>query len=171
LEQDQIINKVDSSGLLTIDLADYYPAGERVLFDLKPLLLEEFLLKEKDFREFVKKHDWQIYAGKFVAVTCTNDAVIPVWAYMLIGSALQPYARKIFFGTLEEMEKSLFYEKLTRINAEDFRDQRIVIKGCGDTPVPVAAYMELTRILKPVVKSIMYGEPCSTVPVYKRKDK
>ena len=164
-----IVNKVDASGLVTIDPADFFPKGERVLFDLKPLLVDEFLLKEKDFREFVKEHGWESYSGKFVAVTCSNDAIIPVWAYMLVSSALEPYANEIFLGTLEEMEKHLFTESLSKINASDFTDQRIVIKGCGDIPVPISAYVDLTKILKPVVKSIMYGEPCSTVPVYKRK--
>lgn len=164
----EIINKVSESSLITIDLADYYPKGERVLFDIKPLLVEEFLLKEKDFREFVKSNDWSVYTGKYVAIHCSNDAIIPVWAYMLLASAIEPYSKKIFFGSVEELEKNIFSEALSKINPEQFRDQRIVIKGCGDIPVPVSAYVELTAKLKPVVKSIMYGEPCSTVPIYKK---
>lgn len=163
-----IINKVDQAGLVTIDPASFYTPGERVAFDIKPLLFEELLLKEKDFREFIKSNDWTAYRDKLVAVFCSSDAIVPVWAYMLLASAMQPFAREIFFGTTEEMEKHLFYRSLEKLNPEDFRDQRIVIKGCGEIPVPVSAYAELTQKLKPVVKSIMYGEPCSTVPVYKK---
>ncbi len=164
-----IINKVDQSGLITIDPADYFTTGERVAFDIKPLLFEELILREKDFREFIKTNDWTAYSDKLVAVYCSNNAIVPVWAYMLLASALQPFAKEIFFGAADEMEKHLFYTALEKLNPDDFRDQRIVIKGCGDVPVPVSAYVELTRLLKPVVKSIMYGEPCSTVPVYKRQ--
>jgi Protein of unknown function (DUF2480) len=164
----EITNKVSTSGLITIDPADFYVKGERVLLDVKPLLVEEFLLREKDFREYVKNHNWAQYTGKFVAITCTNDAIIPVWAYMLLAGALQPFAAKIVFGNLNELEAVLFSESLSKLNHEDYHDQRIVIKGCGDIPVPTAVYVELTRVLKPVVKSIMYGEPCSTVPVYKK---
>jgi len=166
----EITNKVISSGLVTIDPADFYPNGERVFLDIKPLLVEEFLLREKDFREYVKSHDWSQYTGKFVAISCSNDAIIPVWAYMILASALQPFAIKITFGSLADLEAILFSEALSKINPEEFRDQRIVIKGCGDIAVPVTAYVELTRLLKPVVKSIMYGEPCSTVPVYKKNN-
>lgn len=164
-----ITNKVTESGIITIDPADYYVKGERVLFDVKSLLIEEFLLREKDFREFVKTNNWENYSGKFVAVTCSNDAVIPVWAYMLLASALEPFTQQVVFGNLEDLETELFRQELKKINPENFRDQRIVIKGCGDIHVPTSAYMELTGLLKPFVKSIMYGEPCSTVPVYKRK--
>jgi hypothetical protein len=163
-----IINKVSESSLVTIDPADFFPAGERIAFDLKPLLVEELLLKEKDFREYVKNNDWSVYKNKFVAIHCSNDAIIPVWAYMLLSVAMESFALKIYFGTLDELEKHLYNESLSKINLEDFRDKRIVIKGCGDVAVPVSAYVELTRLLKPVVKSIMYGEPCSTVPVYKK---
>jgi hypothetical protein len=165
----EITNKVTESGIITIDPADFYVKGERVLFDIKPLLVEEFLLKEKDFREYVKNHAWEQYSGKFIAITCTNDAVIPVWAYMLLAAALEPFASGMIFGNLDDLEKNLFAQALRKINPEDYRNQRVVIKGCGDVFVPVSVYMELTRLLKPVVKSIMYGEPCSTVPVFKAK--
>lgn len=164
-----LTNKVAESGIITIDPADYYVKGERVLFDMKSLLIEEFLLREKDFREFVKTNNWENYTDKFVAITCSNDAIIPVWAYMLLASALEPFVQKVVFGNLEDLETELFREELKKINLENFRDQRIVIKGCGDIHVPTSVYMELTSLLKPFVKSIMYGEPCSTVPVYKRK--
>jgi len=171
MSDNQITNKVSTANLVTIDPADFYVKGERVLLDVKSLLVEEFLLREKDFREYIKNTDWSQYKEKFVAITCTNDAIIPVWAYMLLASALQPYAAKIVFGTLDDLEATLFSSRINSIQPEDYRDQRIVIKGCGDIPVPTSVYMELTRILKPVVKSIMYGEPCSTVPVYKKSDK
>lgn len=165
----EIKNKVTDSGLITIDLADFYVKGERALFDIKPLLFEELLLREKDFREFVKNNDWSVYKNKFVAITCSSDAIIPVWAYMLLASALQPFAAKIVFGTMDDLETKLFDEQLSKFDTAQFIDQRVVIKGCGDVAVPVSAYMQLTGMLNPIVKSIMYGEPCSTVPVYKRK--
>ena len=164
-----IENKVTESGLITIDLADFYVKGERVVLDIKPLLVEEFLLREKDFREYIKKTDWSAFKGKLVAITCSNDAIIPVWAYMLLASALSPYAARIVFGDLSDLEKALFMDRLSKLDAEEYRNQRIVIKGCGDVEVPVQAFVELTRKLRPVVKSIMYGEPCSTVPVFKAK--
>ena len=165
----EIVNKVAESGLITINLEDFYPEGERVVFDMKEHLFEELLLKEKDFREFVKTNDWSKYKDKFVAITCSNDAIVASWAYMLVAGALQPFAKKIVFGNPETLETLLFHDSLLKINAEDYRDQRIIIKGCSDKPVPVSAYVELTSLLRPVVKSIMYGEPCSTVPVYKFK--
>lgn len=165
----EIVNKVAESGLITINLEDFYPEGERVVFDMKDHLFEELLLKEKDFREFVKTNNWTKYKDKFVAITCSNDAIVASWAYMLVAASLQQYAKKIVFGNLETLETILFHDALLRINTEDYRDQRIIIKGCSDKPVPVSAYVELTFLLQPVVKSIMYGEPCSTVPVYKSK--
>ena len=164
---EEIINKVASSGLITIDLEEFYPKGERVLFDLKPLLFHELILKEKDFREFIKEHDWANYKDKMVAITCTADAIVPTWAFMLVSIALEPYAKKIIFGNLETLEAILFNEVLKSINYSDYQDKRIVIKGCGNLPVSTNAYVELVRGLKPFAKSIMYGEPCSTVPLYK----
>ena len=164
---EEIINKVASSGLITIDLEEFYPKGERVLFDLKPLLFHELILKEKDFREFIKEHDWAGYKDKMVAITCTADAIVPTWAFMLVSIALEPYAKKIIFGNLETLEAILFNEVLKSINYSDYQDKRIVIKGCGNLPVSTNAYVELVRGLKPFAKSIMYGEPCSTVPLYK----
>jgi hypothetical protein len=165
--EETIINRVASSGLITINLEDYYVEGERVVFDIKDYLYEELMLREKDFREFVKTNDWSVYKDKLVAITCSNDAIVATWAYMIVVAAMQPFAKKIIFGNPETLETVLFTEALSKLNLEDFRDQRVVIKGCGDKPVPNAAYVELTRLLQPVVKSIMYGEPCSTVPVYK----
>ncbi len=165
---EEIVNKVANSGLVTIDLGELYPPGDRVLLDIKDQLFQGLILREKDFREFIKTHDWSQYKDKYVALTCSADAIIPDWAWMLLASALEPFAKKIVFGTTEVLETVLFEEVLSKFDIEPYRDARVVIKGCGDKPVPKTAYIELTRKLRPVVKSIMYGEPCSTVPVYKQ---
>jgi len=164
-----IFNKVDASGLVTVDLEELIPEGERILLDIRPWLFEDLILKEKDFREHIRNHDWSQYARKFVALTCTSDAIIPVWAWMLIEVALEPVADRVVFGTLDHLEEEMLLEKIGALKAEQFHDARVVIKGCGDKAVSPAAYAAITRKLTPVVKSIMYGEPCSTVPVMKRK--
>lgn len=166
---EEIINKVAQSGLVTIDLEDYYEPGDRVLLDIKEQLFQGLILKEKDFRDFVKMENWEKYKNKYVALTCSVDAIVPVWAYMLLSVQLTPIAKKVVFGNLELLETILFREKLRSLNIENFRDARVVIKGCGNLPVPKSAYVELTCLLMPVAKSIMYGEPCSTVPLFKRK--
>jgi hypothetical protein len=153
-----------------LDPASFSPEGERVVYDIKDNLFMGLILKEKDFREFIKIHDWVQYAGKFVAVTCTADAIVPAWAYMLLANRLAPYAREVVFGSEEVLETVLFLKNIDTHNFEQYRDQRIVLKGCGDIPVPVSAYVELTKRLTPITKSLMFGEPCSTVPIYKRKD-
>ena len=168
---DQIENKVAQSGLINFDLEEYYPQGERALIDIKDYLYEGIILKEKDFRSQVSSTDWSQYDGKYVALNCTADAIIPTWAYMLITVHLEPYAKKVVFGDLNTLETVLFQEALSKINLEDFKDERLIIKGCGNLPVPESAYVEITRLLKPVAKSIMFGEACSTVPLYKRKAK
>ncbi|MBL7742543.1 MAG: DUF2480 family protein [Chitinophagaceae bacterium] len=166
---DPIINKVAESGLITLDPEKYYPKGGTTVFDLKDFLFMELILKEKDYREALKNHDWEQYRDKNVAITCTADAVIPVWAYMLAASYLQPVAREIVMGDEKELHKTVFLKNLSAIDANEFLDKRVVIKGCGETPIADYVYMELTKLLRPVAKSIMYGEPCSTVPVYKKK--
>lgn len=168
--QENIINKVAASGLITLNLEHYYHRGERVVYDIKDNLFHGLMLREKDFREFIKTNDWTVYAGKNVAVICSADAIVPTWAYMLLAIKLQPYANEVVFGGLEVLETVLFSKAVQQIDLETFRDQRVVIKGCGDLEVPLSAYVEMTSLLTPVVKSIMYGEPCSTVPLYKRKD-
>lgn len=167
MEKD-IVNKVEESGLLQFDLEELYQPGERILFDLKPWLFQELILKEKDFREQIKNHDWSRYKNKFVAITCTADAIVPTWAYMLVVTQLEPIAKKIVFGSSELLDEQLFREAIAKLNPEIFKNQKVVIKGCGDH-VPVSAYVEFTSFLRPLAKSIMYGEPCSTVPVYKNK--
>lgn len=164
-----IINKVAGSGLVTLDLEKYMPGNDLVVFDLKDHLFMGLILKEKDFREALKNMDWLPYENKYVAITCSVDAVIPVWAYMLVTSYLQPIAKDVYLGTEAEFRKHLFLKNIANIETDPFRDQRIVIKGCGDVPVDNYAYAAVTKTLLPVAKSIMYGEPCSTVPVYKKK--
>ncbi|KEQ29475.1 hypothetical protein N180_03710 [Pedobacter antarcticus 4BY] len=167
--QENIVNKVAASGLITLNLESYYDQGERIIYDIKDNLFHGLMLREKDFREFIKTHEWESYAGKNVAVICSADAIVPTWAYMLLATKLKPYANEVVFGNLETLEAVLFTRALAKIDLESFRDERIVIKGCADVTVPVAAYVEITNLLTPVVKSIMYGEPCSTVPLFKRK--
>jgi hypothetical protein len=164
-----ITNKVAESGLITVDPANYIPDGQTAVFDLKDHLFMGLILKEKDFREVLKKLDWEQYREKNVAVTCKADAIIPVWAYMLVAANLQPVAKEVVMGDEKELQRILFLKNISQINTDEFIDQRVVIKGCGDTPIADFVYLELTKLLRPVVKSIMYGEPCSTVPVFKKK--
>ncbi len=164
-----IINKVSESALITLNLEEYYPKEEIILFDIKDHLFMGLILKEKDFREVLQNLDLDLYKNKTVAVTCSADAVIPIWAYMLVAGYLQPVAKEIMFGTEDELKKQLLINNITKINLDEFVDKRIVIKGCGELPVGEAAYLLATKLLRPVAKSIMYGEPCSTVPIFKRK--
>lgn len=166
---DAFVNKVAESGLVTLDLEKWYPRESTAVFDLKGYLFMEMILKEKDFREALKNTDWTVYQDKHVAITCSADAIIPVWAYMLVASYLEPVAREIIMGNEQDLHKHLFLKNLGAIDPLEYADARVVIKGCGETPIPDYVYMEITRKLRPVVKSIMYGEPCSTVPVYKKK--
>lgn len=164
----EIVNRVINSGLITFDLEDYYHHGERVVYDLKDNLFMGMILKEKDFREFLKTNDWTTYKGKNVAITCSEDAIIPTWAYMLLQIHLESHANMVIFGTLQDLENKLYEEAISKVNFADFQDKRVVIKGCSKVSVPTYAYVELTRRLKPFVQSLMFGEPCSTVPLYKR---
>ncbi|MFT3949618.1 MAG: DUF2480 family protein [Agriterribacter sp.] len=166
--EETIINKVAESGIITINLEDFFPKSDIVVFDVKPWLFRELILKEKDFREALKNADWAWYKDKTVGITNTADAIIPMWAYMLVASYLNPFAKDIFFGDKKCVTQLLMLKNIEQINAEDYIDKRIVIKGCGDIVLPEAAYVSITNKLRPVVKSLMYGEPCSTVPVYKK---
>jgi hypothetical protein len=166
---DNLVNKVAESGIITIDLAHFLPRQKVIGFDLKEFLFMGAILKEKDFRESMQEHDWTAYAGAHVAVHCSSDAIIPMWAYMLVSARLSPFVAGSYAGTPEDLRKKLFLENLEGIDGESYRDQRVVIKGCGEEPVGAFAYLEITNRLRPVVKSLMYGEACSAVPVYKRK--
>jgi len=168
--QENFVNKVAASGLITLNLEDYYPKGERLVYDIKENLFHGLILREKDFREFIKTHDWSQYKDKNVAIICSSDAIVPTWAYMLLANRMKPYANEVVFGSSEVLESVLFTKALSKIDTTALANERVVIKGCGEIPVPISAYVELTNLLTPIVKSIMYGEPCSTVPVYKRKD-
>lgn len=164
-----LVNRVAASGLITLNLEDFFPPEELVTFDLKGYLFMELILKEKDFRAALAEHDWQQYEGKNLAVFCSADAIIPVWAYMLVAAYAAPFAKNIFQGTADEFYKMAFQHALDGVDEKRYEDQRVVIKGCSDKPVPPSAYVELTRKLQPYAKSIMYGEPCSTVPIFKKK--
>ncbi len=166
---DAIVNKVSESGLITLDLEQYYPREEVVLFDLKDYLFMGLILKEKDFREALKNRDWEAYRNKYVGVTCSADAIIPPWAYMLAASYLQPVAKDVIMGDEKEVHKTIFLQNIQGIDVNEFTGQRVVVKGCGETPIGEFAYMEITKRLRPVAKTIMYGEPCSTVPIYKKQ--
>ncbi|MBK7884837.1 MAG: DUF2480 family protein [Chitinophagaceae bacterium] len=161
-------NKVAESGIITLDLEDFYPKGLIAVFDMKDYLFMGLILKEKDFREALKNLDLTQYADKIVAITCSADAIIPMWAYMLAATYLQPVVKDLYFGNEEFLINTLFLKNLDGINAAEYLDKRVVVKGCGDLPISAVAYVEITKKLRPVVKSIMYGEPCSTVPIYKK---
>jgi Protein of unknown function (DUF2480) len=167
--ENEIVNRVSSSPLVTFDLEELYTPGERVLFDMKSLLFQELILREKDFRDFIKSHDWSQYANKHVAITCSADAVVPTWAYMLLTASLQPYASSVIFGSLQDLEINLFKNALDKIEWGKFNNSKVVIKGCSKVEVPISSYVEVTNRLRPVASSIMFGEPCSTVPVFKKK--
>jgi len=163
------VNKVANSGLITLNLEDYFPDGERKFIDIKDVLFMGMVLKEKDFRDWVKAHDWSVYQDVYVAIGCSADAIVPTWAYMLMATKLSGIAKEVVFGDLPALEAVLWRKSLETIPVEQYRGEKMVIKGCGDLPVTAAAYTEITRLLTPVAKSIMYGEPCSTVPVLKSK--
>lgn len=163
-----MINKVAESGIITLNLEDFVPK-DAMIFDLKPFLFMELILKEKDYRAALLSHDWTQYEQHDVILTCSADAIIPVWAYMLAASYLQPVAKRFAMGTIEQANKDLLLDAIKRVDASQYNDARVVIKGCGDIPIPDEAYAMITMKLKPFVKSIMYGEPCSTVPIYKKK--
>ena len=165
---DEIVNRVANSKLITVNLEDYYPKGTRVLFDIKDWLFEGFVLREKDFRTQVAEYDWSKYQDNYVALTCSTDAIIPGWAYMLIGIQLESFAKKTIIGNLEALETSIYQDVLNNLDVSEFADKPIIIKGCSKKPVPQNAYIMLANKLKPIAKSIMYGEACSSVPLFKK---
>lgn len=169
---EEIVNRVAKSGLTTLELENFFPEGERVLFDMKDWLFQEMVLKEKDFRANVKEHDWSQYKGKHVALHCSVDAIVPKWAYMLLAANLEPEVHSLVFGDKNTLETFLIMKELREnINPEDYTDAKVVVKGCSDIDLPESAYVEITNMLRPYVKILMYGEPCSTVPVYKKPRK
>ena len=164
----EIINRVSNSKLITFDLEDFYPNGDRLLFDIKDWLLEGLVLREKDFREKAAKYDWSVHKDQYVALTCSTDAIIPAWAFMLLATYLQPYAKKVVVGDLQSLETTLYTEIIQNLDVSDLQDKPVIIKGCSNKPVPENAYMLLIAKLQPIVKSLMYGEACSSVPLYKQ---
>lgn len=165
-----IVNRVAESGIITLDLTHYLPAEDAIAaFDLKPFLFREMILKEKDYRAALQTHDWSVYEKKHVAVFCSADAIIPIWAYMLAAVYLEPVAASVWMGTREELVRHLIHQSLASIDPQEYADKRVVIKGCGEISVPDFAYVAITEKLRPAVKSLMYGEPCSTVPLYKKR--
>ena len=165
----QIINKVANSKLVTIDLEDYYPKGERVLFDIKQWLFHELILKEKDFRESIEAFNWSTLTGSYIALTCSADAIIPSWAYLLITTKAAPFAKRVVVGDLTLLETSIYQKIIEEFDAEKIKDKPVIIKGCANKPIPPSAYTQLIEKLLPFANSIMYGEACSTVPLYKNK--
>lgn len=165
----EIVNRVASSSLVTFDLEKYYHPGGRVQFDISELLHEGLILREKPFRQFVKEHQWAQYKDKNVAIQCSTDAIVPAWAYMLLCAVLEPHANMVVFGNLDALELALFRQAFSTMDLNVYVDTKVVVKGCSNKHVPEAVYVELTRILRPVVSSIMYGEACSTVPIYKAR--
>ncbi len=166
--KEEIINRVANSKLKVIDLEDYYPEGKRVVFDIKDWLFEGFVLREKEFRSSVKNYDWSKHKDDFIALTCSTDAIIPAWAFMLLSIELQPYSKHVIIGTLVELETSIYQDVIQNIDVNFYKDLPVIIKGCSNKPVPENAYIMLSNKLKPIAKSIMYGEACSAVPLYKR---
>ena len=164
---EEIINKVTQSALLTLDLEQFFPREKIRLFDLKPFLFMELILKEKDFRAALSATDWNIYKDEIVGVYCSADAVIPVWAYMLVASYLQPVANEVIMGDETVVLRQLMTKNIQALDPGEYKDKRVVVKGCGEKQIGDFAFLEITKLLRPVVKSIMYGEPCSTVPVFK----
>jgi hypothetical protein len=165
----EIVNKVSNSTLETLDIKDYLVEGTRSVIDIKDLLFQGLILKEADFRKYLKDQDWSKYQDHFVAVYCSADAIIPNWAYMLLASNLYPFAHKIIFGNLDELEKAILSEKFRSTDWSFYTGRKVVIKGCSDIPNPQFAFLEITKVLRPYCNSIMYGEPCSTVPIFKKK--
>lgn len=164
----EIVNRIANSPIITFKLEDYFPEGDRVLIDIKDQLFMGMILKEKDFRAWVKEHDWTQYEGKHVAITCSVDTIIQVWAYMLLETRLHPYAASVVMGDLDHLEETLWKQVLDKIDFSDFADRPIVVKGCSEIKIPASIYVEATRRLMPYAKKLSYGEPCSTVPLYKR---
>ncbi len=166
---EEIVNRVAKSPLVTIDLEEFYPEGKRMVFDLKDFLFEELLLREKDFREQLKNHDWEQYQNAYVAMDCTTDAIIPSWAFLLVATYLQPFAKKIVKGSLVDLETSVYQEIISNLDLTPYQNKKIIVKGCSRKPVPDAAYIQLIEKIQPHIQSLMYGEACSTVPLLKNK--
>ena len=166
---EEIINRVANSELITFDLEDHYPEGARLTFDIKDWLFEGLVLREKQFREEVRSYDWSQHKDHYIALICFTDAIIPDWAFMLITLHLKPYAKKVVLGDLEALETAVYQDIITGLDVSDFKDKPVIIKGCSKKPVPSSAYVMITDRLMPIARSIMFGEACSAVPLFKKK--
>lgn len=166
---DEIVNRIAKSKLVTIDLEELFPKGERLVFDISKWLYEGLILKEKDFRDSIKQQTWQNYKDNYIAISCSTDAIIPSWAYLLVSSNLTPYAKTVVVGDLNLLETVIFTKIIDNLDISFYKNKSVIIKGCANKPIPNTAYTALVQKLQPVVKSIMYGEACSTVPIYKNK--
>lgn len=166
---DEIVNRVAKSSLKTIDLEDYYPEGKREVLDIKQWLFNDFILKEVEFREHLKNHNWQQYQNQYVALSCSRDVILPSWAFLLVTTYLNPFVKKVVIGNLTTLETAIFYDVISSINYDEFKNLPIIIKGCSNKPIPETAYAFLIERLQPVAQSIMFGEACSTVPLFKKK--
>ncbi len=165
---DEIINRVENSNLIQVNLDDYFPKEERVFFDLKTVLHDELVLIEKELRSFVKENDWSIYHEKFVGIYCSSDAIVPLWAFMLIASKIKPYAKKVVMGNKTALEKAIFNTVISNIDFNQFKDKNVIVKGCGKYPIPEAAFIDFTVKLQDYAKNILFGEACSAVPLFKK---
>ena len=165
----EITNRVENSNLIQLDLDSHYPRGERVLFDVKDLLIDELVLVEKELRTFVANNDWSVYQDKYVAVDCSADAIVPLWAFMLVASKIEPFAKKVVMGNKEELEKAIFNDLFSEMDFKQYKDATIIVKGCGKYPIPETVFVDFAIKLQTYAKSIMFGEACSAVPLYKRR--
>ncbi|NER13149.1 DUF2480 family protein [Leptobacterium flavescens] len=165
----EIVNRVANSKLITFNLEDHYPEGKRVFFDIKDWLLEGIVLREKEFRNFVQNHNWEQYQDNYVALGCSTDAIVPAWAYMLVTSHLTPYAKMVITGDLEQLETVIYQKIIDELDVSELKDKPVIVKGCSEKPVPQNAYLMLMQKLQPLVKSLMYGEACSSVPLFKKR--
>lgn len=165
---EEIRNKVAESSLITFNLEDLYQVGPRSTFDLKDFLFEGLILREKDYRQRLVELDWSQFDGHYVNIKCSADAIVPQWAFMLAATYIQPVAKRVVMGSSETLETVLFQESISKLDLGQFEDERVIVKGCSKYPVPTSAYVELVSRLRPVAKSLMYGEACSTVPLFKR---
>lgn len=165
---EEIVNRVANSKLVTFDLEDLYPAGKREVIDISQWLDQGFILREASFRESVKNHNWQQYKGSYVALYCSTDAIVPAWAFMLVTTQLHGIAVKTVTGTLEILETILYTESIALLDVTPYKDAPLIVKGCSNKPVPENAYLLLIEKLQPVVRSLMFGEACSSVPLYKK---
>jgi len=169
MKPEGIVNKVANSSLVNFNLEDYYTEGKRVAFDIAPFLWQELVIKEKDFRKQVKAYNWKAFEGDLIAIHCSSNAIIPTWAYMLIALSLEPFASKVCFGSLQDLERELLLEKLSPIDFSSYSNKKVIIRGCSNKPIPEFAYTYVALKLKPFAQSIMFGEACSSVPLFKQK--